>query len=998
MLRYFQAASDGTFWQPSDFPNIPLTSEVVGAGDWDGDGDTDLITWAGNGLKNIRYYERLQAGTNSLVERNGSAFQYVRIQYVKQFLIADWNSDGLADLLHMEVNDEPWRSKLVLWQQRPDGSLDHQREVVGEPKWHDHCYFDGTHDSFAVSLIDYNGDGMLDVVMKEIPQHTGMAEVSLCERTNHDDFAQKSSLFAFAPFKYQNHYSLHAIPCWSQQEVCFVLDTDIWSRGFCIKEDACASRGACAVDGCSCAEGYRDDCSQCDSQYHAPHRRFGSHILCARCAGDEQVCAKRGVCDDDRTRTWEALNRGSNMTARLVSGTGSCACSEEYFGGTDAQGRITCVNGRCPGGTTPQLRTKQQGGLTVEVYQCETCPDGTASNGGECIPCAPGRAARNGSSECAACSAGRFMATKAAADCMDCPAGTWSREGQPVCTECQPGRAANPGSGQCLLCQAGRFAASSGAAECVECPPGTKKGNFESRCSPCESGMISGPGQSSCERCAGTFWVMTSDMHRLQCQNDPVAMVLSAVFLLTVCACWYLLLTSCLFWIHISDLTLVKGKAIITTHSPHRILKWTWNQPVVKLRQTGVPCLDDASAPFVVKATDGKRVELFDGNDAEKSFSALTTTSMGQLGIDFLPFWWNVGFLGIPSLAWLLLFLVMAILASVKVQPFMQCIIVLLSLFTAMASFAWRRTVTLPSTSLALARKRFEVQLLKENPHPEASERGAARALSLSKLKELYSFFNAFIQDRTMYYVCSNLVIPLTEPFKLSYAELAGCSEVVWFVSHYWGMPLRHTVEALCSHSRSRQAISDSDSYWICTFSNNQWRVTEELGRGDWKDSSFFLALRSCSCRGTLMIIDEEALPLQRAWCLFEVLQTLLRFQEDGSFTGFSLGTSSGVLNEGGVGTDLCMVIAERLAKLDLRHARATEPKDEAMIRSLVETMPGGFDSMNEFIRNSIHNALLSVRARFDEDFKQVLTSLRKGQQNLDLLTTDLEDILPTEQ
>ena len=39
-----------------------------------------------------------------------------------------------------------------------------------------------------------------------------------------------------------------------------------------------------------------------------------------------------------------------------------------------------------------------------------------------------------------------------------------------------------------------------------------------------------------------------------------------------------------------------------------------------------------------------------------------------------------------------------------------------------------------------------------------------------------------------MYYICSNLVIPVTEDCKLSYAELVGPRQVNWFVSHYWGI------------------------------------------------------------------------------------------------------------------------------------------------------------------------------------------------------------------
>lgn len=48
-----------------------------------------------------------------------------------------------------------------------------------------------------------------------------------------------------------------------------------------------------------------------------------------------------------------------------------------------------------------------------------------------------------------------------------------------------------------------------------------------------------------------------------------------------------------------------------------------------------------------------------------------------------------------------------------------------------------------------------------------------------------------------MYYVCSNLVKPLTEPYQLSFVELVGPSPMEWFVSHYWGMAARHFNDAI---------------------------------------------------------------------------------------------------------------------------------------------------------------------------------------------------------
>ena len=105
------------------------------------------------------------------------------------------------------------------------------------------------------------------------------------------------------------------------------------------------------------------------------------------------------------------------------------------------------------------------------------------------------------------------------------------------------------------------------------------------------------------------------------------------------------------------------------------------------------------------------------------------------------------------------------------------------------------------------------------------------------------------------------------------------------------------------------------------------------------------------------MVLDELALPLTRAWCLFEVLQTLILSQGDQGFGGLHFCTSTGVINQGQSGTDVAMATAKRLASLDLREAQATNAEDQRTIRELVEQMPGGFDAVNAFVRGSIRQA-----------------------------------------
>ena len=65
----------------------------------------------------------------------------------------------------------------------------------------------------------------------------------------------------------------------------------------------------------------------------------------------------------------------------------------------------------------------------------------------------------------------------------------------------------------------------------------------------------------------------------------------------------------------------------------------------------------------------------------------------------------------------------------------------------------------------------------------------------------------------------------------------------------------------------------------ICFLSNNQYDIDEELGNGDWRQSSFYLALQSTSVKGTCMVLDDQAIPLTRAWFKMQIME--------GSFTCF---------------------------------------------------------------------------------------------------------------
>ena len=116
-------------------------------------------------------------------------------------------------------------------------------------------------------------------------------------------------------------------------------------------------------------------------------------------------------------------------------------------------------------------------------------------------------------------------------------------------------------------------------------------------------------------------------------------------------------------------------------------------------------------------------------------------------------------------------------------------------------------------------------------------------------------------------------------------------------------------------------------------------------------------------------------LPLQRIWCLFEVYQTI-SLPRSGQFEGLLLCTSTGVLQQGKAGADVAVAVAKTVAELDTRTAEATAEEDRLMIHSLIEQMPGGFDTMNSFVRDTICNALEASHLHYESTLKDLMHTL----------------------
>jgi len=101
-----------------------------------------------------------------------------------------------------------------------------------------------------------------------------------------------------------------------------------------------------------------------------------------------------------------------------------------------------------------------------------------------------------------------------------------------------------------------------------------------------------------------------------------------------------------------------------------------------------------------------------------------------------------------------------------------------------------------------------------------------------------------------------------------------------WFVSHWWGEPVKDFVRALKKHAEERELFQSGHTsitgehirpqwyaYWVCAYANNQHDLGAEI-TADPKDSAFFKAMQECE--GVVVVLDEDATPFTRIWCCFE--------------------------------------------------------------------------------------------------------------------------------
>lgn len=519
----------------------------------------------------------------------------------------------------------------------------------------------------------------------------------------------------------------------------------------------------------------------------------------------------------------------------------------------------------------------------------------------------------------------------------------------------------------CSNCMAGRFASTAGRTTCAPCPNGF---------------MAAAEGALECAKCP--YW-QTSDSEHMLCSFNNVRLVGEIATHILVLLSLTSFFTRFRRRIKILDLDLKDGRLIMTTMGGHKFLHgWRGSRSTpVLLRGTGRVELDDKW--MRVRVLTSQTVELL--SHREESIARPLATSRGYLS---QPFWaecldtevfWCRAPMAVVALACLFGAIIIAETNDLDWAHFIGDLVA--GAAVGIAHQCWRRT---HRPKLQQRIRKFRRELLVLAPHPTSTPRGPGRAVALEKLQQFYNTFCDFIRHRDMHYVNSNLVLPLTHESKVAYADLIGSAEVRWFVSHSWNTVFRNFVDTLTKHAHSLE--SDDAAYWICTFSNNQWNLPDELG-ADILDSSFYLALQHRTCVGTAMVVTDSSPPLERIWCLFEAATTCERSNSDSEFRGLFLCTPNGVLNSGMGDMDLAIQLARSLIHIDLRDAKYSYREDRDKIMERVEAMEGGLNAINRYVRGGIRDALLQMHTSFEKDFNKVVFTLRASSAKLSSLLSD---------
>lgn len=421
--------------------------------------------------------------------------------------------------------------------------------------------------------------------------------------------------------------------------------------------------------------------------------------------------------------------------------------------------------------------------------------------------------------------------------------------------------------------------------------------------------------------------------------------------------------------LELQDVRSFGGMTVVEFTTKHHLKSWGMRGFPVLFEGTCNQQLDGSDKRYRARVLNPSELELLD-EDGQHLVDGNLNTSQGTMHTQL---WRAVFHTGWPVSLAVQAPVILAAATWLRPKPLGLWVVSLAIAISLIISAYWANAR--PASRLQELIN-FYVAKHRELGTETSKDPGPERAIRAGTLVEFHDFFETYIRDRNMYYVVANIVKPLTKDKRVSFAELVGATPVEWFVSHYWGNSFRDFCASISKHAASAHPQTSSwgnVGYWICSFSNNQYRIEEEVGKApDCSDSSFYKALMHSTCQGTCMVVDRCASPLKRSWCLFELLRTIKRTEQvNGSrFQGLFFCTSSGVINQGHASIETSLAMGRSLGALDLQHAEASDTADKDKIDNLVLREMGSFQTINlklkEIVAETLHEAKRSAVAEFD--------------------------------
>eukprot|EP00927_Polykrikos_kofoidii_P046428 TRINITY_DN4067_c0_g1_i4.p1 TRINITY_DN4067_c0_g1~~TRINITY_DN4067_c0_g1_i4.p1 ORF type:complete len:948 (-),score=143.90 TRINITY_DN4067_c0_g1_i4:61-2904(-) len=236
------------------------------------------------------------------------------------------------------------------------------------------------------------------------------------------------------------------------------------------------------------------------------------------------------------------------------------------------------------------------------------------------------------------------------------------------------------------------------------------------------------------------------------------------------------------------------------------------------------------------------------------------------------------------------------------------------------------------------------------------------------------------IHSINLYQLNKWLLVPATRKLRCSFVEfisnVADSQIPKWFVSHWWGEPILLFASCMQHFIKMR---GDESVFWICAYANNQHDLTAEV-TDDPEQSSFRRALQKC--KGTVMVLDEQATTFSRAWCTYETAITLrdqkfvdlVTFNRAGDpdlplidETGMRYGGTFAMISDGLLPSDESIVTKERQLGItpETKKAQRESAFPQALIKVglavSIETAGASVETDRVHILNSITGEALDA-------------------------------------